>query len=71
MTLYGFYRAVATLAFTAWLASLVIAGPLPAIKFNHWVFESVYAAWWIKQDIDEDLGGLVESKPSPATLRSR
>ena len=67
MTLFGAYRWIATLAFSIWIASMVIAGPLPAIKFNHWVYESIQAAWWIKQDIDQDLGKVSVVKPANAS----
>lgn len=72
MTVFGAYRWIATFGFSIWLASMVIAGPLPSIKFNHWLHESIRAAWWIKQDIDNDLGVVSGSKPANAeTVRSR
>ena len=54
MPIWKFYVGLSVVAFTLWWLAMLMSGPVTAIKFNHWIYESVQASWWLKQDIDED-----------------
>lgn len=77
MSLWDLYRGLSVIVFTSWLASVLLAGPIPSIKAIHWIHESVRASWWIKNDIDrnferdfkgysDQLGSLTTVKPANA-----